>query len=335
MNSRAYCEQSGDFLDHSSDACEDGGPSLQFEDGEPARGYGGLSRRFPADAGSLLEVSRPIGHLIRSWDLFIEGSDARAEETLRLERQQHEKRTSLAARIRRAEAETAARGATGVPTWIACSDPGCSRQFLSVAACEAHWLLAHRFVCASCQGLLSSARQLDIHIAETHDAYFAAQMAAAAAAEAGAGVAGMSDEAGERKGDGPGLGRGTLLFECLLDPGDCRRAFASAVERDAHCVEAHLFHSGFRFAAARPAHAPPTGQPLAAAAAAAASALSAATSQDGAAAMGEGAREEEADGDPEERAIVARLARLLARLPASVSFGRRDEGEDGGAGRCV
>ena len=93
---------------------------------------------------------------------------------------------------------------------FACPAPGCGATFAAAASLDAHYRAAHRNACGRCGRVLPTARLLELHVQEAHDAFFAAMAA-----------------------------RGRSVFRCLVD--GCGEAFASAAERGAHAREAHLY----------------------------------------------------------------------------------------------
>lgn len=56
---------------------------------------------------------------------------------------------------------------------LACGVGGCTEQFTSQAAYEAHYAACHRHVCATCKQVFSGDRLLSLHVSEAHDALFA------------------------------------------------------------------------------------------------------------------------------------------------------------------
>lgn len=55
-----------------------------------------------------------------------------------------------------------------------CCAPGCNRRFGTTDELEAHYACAHRHRCVQCHRTLPTARLLDLHLSERHDAYFRA-----------------------------------------------------------------------------------------------------------------------------------------------------------------
>ena len=89
-----------------------------------------------------------------------------------------------------------------------CPEPGCGARFEDSAALQAHYRARHYFRCRVCSRTLPTPRLLELHIAEAHDAYFAAMAA-----------------------------RGGMVYKCLVD--GCDAVFASAAARGQHVRDAH------------------------------------------------------------------------------------------------
>ena len=65
---------------------------------------------------------------------------------------------------------------------ISCNVPDCNFFCHSVMDYEAHYNAQHRYTCGQCKKSLPNAHLLDLHLSETHDSYFAAQVQSASRA---------------------------------------------------------------------------------------------------------------------------------------------------------
>lgn len=61
---------------------------------------------------------------------------------------------------------------------IVCNVPDCRYSCASVQDYECHYNSLHRYSCGECKKTLPNAHLLDLHLSESHDSYFAAQVAA-------------------------------------------------------------------------------------------------------------------------------------------------------------
>lgn len=59
---------------------------------------------------------------------------------------------------------------------IVCNVPDCQYSCGSVQDYESHYNSLHRYSCGECKKTLPNAHLLDLHLSETHDSYFAAQV---------------------------------------------------------------------------------------------------------------------------------------------------------------
>eukprot|EP00697_Spironema_sp_BW2_P011486 gnl/Spiro4/27189_TR13525_c0_g1_i1.p1 gnl/Spiro4/27189_TR13525_c0_g1~~gnl/Spiro4/27189_TR13525_c0_g1_i1.p1 ORF type:complete len:235 (+),score=41.48 gnl/Spiro4/27189_TR13525_c0_g1_i1:196-900(+) len=105
-----------------------------------------------------------------------------------------------------------------VPTVLnhefSCQFPGCSVVFRDTPSYEAHYNTMHRNVCTECGGVWPSRYLLELHIAETHDSYFAAMVAKAQAP----------------------------MYACMVE--GCSQKFWHARARRRHLERDHLFSKG-------------------------------------------------------------------------------------------
>ncbi|XP_068922668.1 zinc finger protein 511 [Petaurus breviceps papuanus] len=105
-----------------------------------------------------------------------------------------------------------------------CHVAGCPQEFASLEAFEHHYRTLHTHVCSVCRRAFPSARLLDVHILEWHDALF--QLLA------------------ERQN----------MHQCLVE--GCPDRFRSSRERREHLVRAHRYPPDFRFDQPRKARGP-------------------------------------------------------------------------------
>lgn len=61
---------------------------------------------------------------------------------------------------------------------IVCNVPDCRYSCASVQDYECHYNSLHRYSCGECKKTLPNGHLLDLHLSESHDSYFAAQVAA-------------------------------------------------------------------------------------------------------------------------------------------------------------
>ncbi|XP_049295841.1 protein lethal(2)k10201 [Anopheles funestus] len=100
---------------------------------------------------------------------------------------------------------------------ISCNVPDCNFFCQSVVEYELHYNAQHRYTCAQCKKSLPNAHLLDLHLSETHDSYFAAQVQAA----------------------------NRPMYACYLE--ECKHRSKDPAERRDHCIREHKFPHNFRF----------------------------------------------------------------------------------------
>uniref|UniRef100_A0A182KCR3 C2H2-type domain-containing protein n=1 Tax=Anopheles christyi TaxID=43041 RepID=A0A182KCR3_9DIPT len=100
---------------------------------------------------------------------------------------------------------------------ISCNVPDCNFFCQFVMDYEAHYNAQHRYTCAQCKKSLPNAHLLDLHLSETHDSYFAAQVQSSNRA----------------------------MYACFLE--ECKHLSKNAAERRDHCIREHRFPHNFRF----------------------------------------------------------------------------------------
>ncbi|XP_053688545.1 protein lethal(2)k10201 [Sabethes cyaneus] len=100
---------------------------------------------------------------------------------------------------------------------VVCNIPNCKYSSTSVQDYEAHYNAQHRYSCRECKKTLPSAHLLDLHLSETHDFYFAAQV-----------------QAGRKP-----------MYACFLE--ECSQRSKDPAERRDHCIKEHKFPHNFRF----------------------------------------------------------------------------------------
>ncbi|XP_035901176.1 protein lethal(2)k10201 [Anopheles stephensi] len=100
---------------------------------------------------------------------------------------------------------------------ISCNVPDCNFFCQSVVDYELHYNAQHRYTCAQCKKSLPNAHFLDLHLSETHDSYFAAQVQAA----------------------------NRPMYACYLE--ECKHRSKDPAERRDHCIREHKFPHNFRF----------------------------------------------------------------------------------------
>ncbi|KAL3672089.1 hypothetical protein V7S43_002753 [Phytophthora oleae] len=98
---------------------------------------------------------------------------------------------------------------------ITCRLANCNVSFQSVAAYEEHYGMVHRNVCRECSRSFLSLRLLDIHISETHDAFFKI------------------------------LSKKKPMYVCLVD--GCPETFQHDDKRTRHLVKVHWYPESFSF----------------------------------------------------------------------------------------
>uniref|UniRef100_A0A182PJ97 C2H2-type domain-containing protein n=1 Tax=Anopheles epiroticus TaxID=199890 RepID=A0A182PJ97_9DIPT len=100
---------------------------------------------------------------------------------------------------------------------ISCNVPDCNFFCQSVMDYEFHYNAQHRYTCAQCKKSLPNAHLLDLHLSETHDSYFAAQVQSSKRA----------------------------MYACFLE--ECKHRSSDPSERRDHCIREHRFPHNFRF----------------------------------------------------------------------------------------
>ncbi|KFB52404.1 AGAP010941-PA-like protein [Anopheles sinensis] len=100
---------------------------------------------------------------------------------------------------------------------ILCNVPDCNFICQSVLDYESHYNAQHRYTCGECKKTLPNAHLLDLHLSETHDSYFAAQV-----------------QAGKQ-----------LMYACFLE--ECNHLSIDPAARKDHCIREHKFPHNFRF----------------------------------------------------------------------------------------
>ncbi|OWZ18831.1 hypothetical protein PHMEG_0007017 [Phytophthora megakarya] len=98
-------------------------------------------------------------------------------------------------------------------TPITCQLAKCNVKFQSVAAYEEHYAMVHRNICRECSRSFLSLRLLDIHISETHDAFFKL------------------------------LSKKKPMYVCLVD--GCPDTFKHDDKRTRHLVKVHQYQESF------------------------------------------------------------------------------------------
>jgi hypothetical protein len=96
-----------------------------------------------------------------------------------------------------------------------CSVTGCKKKLKSLAEFATHYEQAHRNSCKSCGASYPTSRLLDIHIRESHDAFFRVLC--------------------ERQ----------PMYVCLVE--DCGEKFKDNKSRRSHLISVHHYPSSFRF----------------------------------------------------------------------------------------
>ncbi|ETI50313.1 hypothetical protein F442_06136 [Phytophthora nicotianae P10297] len=98
---------------------------------------------------------------------------------------------------------------------ITCRLANCSVSFKSTAAYEEHYDMVHRNICRECSRSFLSLRLLDIHISETHDAFFKI------------------------------LSKKKPMYVCLVD--GCPEIFRHDDKRTRHLIRVHQYPEAFSF----------------------------------------------------------------------------------------
>lgn len=96
-----------------------------------------------------------------------------------------------------------------------CNVPSCKTTFQTILDYEMHYNSTHRYVCMECKVSRPNPRLLEIHIQETHDAFF---------------------EVSSEK---------LAMYQCY--DSECDIKFNNPIERRQHCIEIHKFPKRFRF----------------------------------------------------------------------------------------
>ncbi|KAG7389306.1 hypothetical protein PHYPSEUDO_010641 [Phytophthora pseudosyringae] len=98
---------------------------------------------------------------------------------------------------------------------ITCRLANCNVSFQSVVAYEEHYEMVHRNICRECSRSFLGLRLLDIHISETHDAFFKI------------------------------LSKKKPMFVCLVD--GCPETFQHDDKRSRHLIRVHQYPETFAF----------------------------------------------------------------------------------------
>ncbi|XP_056465445.1 zinc finger protein 511 [Gadus chalcogrammus] len=96
-----------------------------------------------------------------------------------------------------------------------CHISGCCQRFRSVEEYEHHYNSLHRHVCSACRRSFPSARLLDVHIEEWHDAMFDI------------------------------LSQSQDMYQCLVE--GCGLKFRTSKQRKDHLIQIHKYPPDFRF----------------------------------------------------------------------------------------
>eukprot|EP00946_MAST-07B_sp_MAST-7B-sp1_P003377 g3377.t1 len=96
-----------------------------------------------------------------------------------------------------------------------CHMAGCKKSFRTIAQYSSHYAVAHRHQCRVCGATLPNVRLLDMHVAERHDSFFAAQAARRAS------------------------------FACIVQ--GCPVLCWTSRERSEHLTSVHMFPAGYCF----------------------------------------------------------------------------------------
>lgn len=98
---------------------------------------------------------------------------------------------------------------------FSCYVPGCKNTFQTLLDYEMHYHGSHRYVCTECKVSRPNPRLLEIHIQETHDAFFKV------------------------------LSEKQAMYQCY--DSECDMKFNNPVERKEHCIRIHRFPKKYRF----------------------------------------------------------------------------------------
>ncbi|XP_012229765.2 zinc finger protein 511 [Linepithema humile] len=96
-----------------------------------------------------------------------------------------------------------------------CYIPGCKTTFQTLLDYEMHYNSSHRYACTECKASRPNPRLLEIHIQETHDAFFKV------------------------------LSEKQAMYQCY--DSECDIKFNDPVERREHCIRIHKFPKKYRF----------------------------------------------------------------------------------------
>ncbi|XP_011165121.1 zinc finger protein 511 [Solenopsis invicta] len=96
-----------------------------------------------------------------------------------------------------------------------CYVPGCKNTFQTLFDYEIHYNSSHRYACTECKVSKPNPRLLEIHIQETHDAFFKV------------------------------LSEKQAMYQCY--DSECDIKFNNPVERKEHCIKVHKFPKKYRF----------------------------------------------------------------------------------------
>lgn len=96
-----------------------------------------------------------------------------------------------------------------------CYVPGCQATFQTLFDYEIHYNSSHRYTCTECKVSRPSPRLLEIHIQETHDAFFKI------------------------------LSEKQAMYQCY--DSECNIKFNDPMERREHCIKIHKFPKKYRF----------------------------------------------------------------------------------------
>ncbi|XP_024885976.1 zinc finger protein 511 [Temnothorax curvispinosus] len=96
-----------------------------------------------------------------------------------------------------------------------CYVPGCRNTFQTLLDYEMHYNSSHRYACTECKVSRPNPRLLEIHIQETHDAFFKV------------------------------LSEKQAMYQCY--DSECDVKFNNPMERKEHCIRVHKFPKKYRF----------------------------------------------------------------------------------------
>jgi len=96
-----------------------------------------------------------------------------------------------------------------------CNVPGCRNTFQTLLDYEMHYNSSHRYTCTECKVSRPNPRLLEIHIQETHDAFFKV------------------------------LSEKQAMHQCY--DSECDVKFNNPMERKEHCIKVHKFPKRYRF----------------------------------------------------------------------------------------